>query len=220
MSRRPSFNDAHITRHALQDAREYPGEDAREESPTEHATRRDSDVPSSSDSDTCSSPANDTVDEGDDDDEDDEDPFWGNEAPDVAIRAPSTADTCSVMYTNFKHHLDDFLSSRYESYFFAPAIVTPRHRSDIAALVILLNDQDDEELPSPEDLSRIVGNEFVFVMGKGLFEGSVSSEQSLATRMYHLNIMAGDSIEVKDQKIGTAGIFVKSKDKIIGITPS
>jgi hypothetical protein len=84
--------------------------------------------------------------------------------------------------------------------------------------VILLNDQDDEELPSPEDLSRIVGNEFFFVIGKGLFEGSVSSEQSLQTRMYRLNIMSGDSIQVKDQEIGTAGIFVESKDKIIGIT--
>jgi len=39
----------------------------------------------------------------------------------------------------------------------------------------------------------------------------------LDTRVYHVNVMSGDSIEFKRGEIGTMGIFIRSEDTIIGV---
>ena len=135
-----------------------------------------------------------------DKDEEEDDPFWRYELPEVAIRAPSMADTCSAKYTAIKPDLETFLSRRYSSYLFAPVIVTPREGSDIPALVVLLDEQNKDEFPTPLEFAQITGNEFVLGLGRGDVESSVSSKRGCSagfTYMISLGICGKSSAKFR-----------------------
>lgn len=205
----PSFNDANATR------------DGPEEPPTDHSPRRVSDFPSSSDSDTSRTHSSDAADGGDSEqDENNQGSNWWDEeddTPQVSLRAPSTADECAAKYNAIKPHLELYLSDRYMGYFFAPVIVVRKNEEDIATVVILVDERDEDKAPTAEDLSPVVdGSGFVIVIGYGDLTSSTSTNSS--SNAYHDNINSGDSIEVIQNEHGTLGIFVQGEEKLMGVT--
>jgi len=145
--------------------------------------------------------------------------WWGDDIPNVIIRAPLSSDEASTRYTAIKPALEEFLSLKFDAFFFGPVVVTPRDGSDIPVLVILLDTYDSNPLPTPAELESLVGGYFVLVLGKGNFDSSVSSTTSNhAGRNYHQSLMCGDSIEMTQHEPGTLGLFVEEEDRLVGIT--
>ena len=155
--------------------------------------------------------------DGEEESESGDDP-WGDDIPDVIITAPRSDDEASTRYTAIKNNLEEFLSTKFESYFFAPVVVTPRDGHDIPVLVILLQDSDSNPLPTPAELESQVGGYFVLVLGKGNFDSVSSTTADHAGRNYHRLLMCGDSIEVTQGEHGTLGLFVEEEDRLVGIT--
>ena len=86
---------------------------------------------------------------------------WADGIPNVIIRAPLSNDEASTRYSAIKSGLEEFLSIKFDAFFFTPVVVTPRDGPDISILVILLDSYDSNPLPTPAELESLVGGYFV-----------------------------------------------------------
>lgn len=151
------------------------------------------------------------------DDPDTDDERWGDEVPNVVIRSPRSTEELAARYTAIKPSLEEFLCTKYESYFFVPVVVSPKDQDDIPVLVIIFDVSVSDELPTPNQMEPHVGDYFVIMVCRGQLNTS-SSPSTHTQRQYHKQLMSGDSIQVKDGEHGTLGLFVQEDDKITGIT--
>jgi hypothetical protein len=145
---------------------------------------------------------------------------WGDDIPNVIIRAPLSSDEASTRYTAIKPALEEFLSLKFDAFFFAPVVVTPRDGPDVPALVILLDAYDSNPLPTPAELESLVGSYFVLVLGRGNFDSSVFSTTSNdAGRNYHRSLVCGNSIEMLQHEPGTLGCLWRRRIDLSELQP-